>query len=119
MELFQTRTAVGQYSSTTAVRDHRQTAQLLPDGQVVVSSYVGRRRAGRYVFALTDYLRAAEACPGNPRYGYRAFLASCTGAEFWEATGGVGQAARILDAQLAAVEQSRQPTTPGGGYFCY
>jgi hypothetical protein len=41
--------------SDISVRDHRQTAEL-KDDQIIVTSYVGRERAGAYSIPLSVWL---------------------------------------------------------------
>jgi len=91
-------------ASDKSVRDHRQQARLSGD-QIVVSSYVGKCKAGELRFGLAEW-RMAESNRDsfNPAWNKRELIRAKTiGMD--DEPGGPCQSDRIRDAMIGAIEK--------------
>lgn len=95
------------------VRGLRQTARVA-GAEVVVSSWVGRRRAASYRLPVEDW-RVLERLHPNPAWWKRDYVRRLT--EHLDAEpGGPDQAERIRNAQVVAIDAAlAQVSPPGAG----
>jgi len=85
--------------SDNGVQDHRQTAELKGD-QIIVTSYVGQKRAASYSFPLSAWLTTLKEF--NQSWYQIELLRSLA---VLSGDGGAGQGDRILDSQQRAINR--------------